>query len=55
LQRLLAEVGLHRVGLILGVEMARRARWCTAWAHLREIWARCGTVRAALDGIDDPR
>src|SRR6478735_9838766 len=30
-QRLLAEVGLDRVGLILGIEMSRLARSCRDW------------------------
>jgi DNA invertase Pin-like site-specific DNA recombinase len=33
-QRLLAEVGLDRVGLILGIEMSRLARSCRDWHQL---------------------
>jgi DNA invertase Pin-like site-specific DNA recombinase len=33
-QRLLAEVALDHVGLILGLEMSRRARSCKDWHQL---------------------
>ena len=36
-QRLVAEVGLGRVGLVLGVEMSRLARSCCDWCQLLEI------------------
>ena len=35
-QRLLAEVGLDRVGLVLGLEMSRLARSCKDWHQLLE-------------------
>jgi DNA invertase Pin-like site-specific DNA recombinase len=53
-QRLIAEVGLNRVGLILGVDMSRLARSCKDWYHLLEICALFGTLLADLDGIYDP-
>ena len=42
-QRLVAEVGLGRVGLVLGIEMSRLARSCRDWHQLLEICALFGT------------
>ena len=53
-QRLVAEVGLDRVGIILGVEMSRLARSCRDWYQLLEVCALFGTLIADLDGIYDP-
>jgi DNA invertase Pin-like site-specific DNA recombinase len=50
-----AEVGRDHVGVILGVEVSRLARASNDWHQQLEIWALCGTLIAALDGIDDPR
>ena len=36
-QRLVAEVGLGRVGLVLGIEMSRLARSCRDWHQLLEV------------------
>ena len=36
-QRLVAEVGLDRVGLVLGIEMSRLARSCRDWYQLLEV------------------
>ena len=47
-QRLVAEVGLGRVGLVLGVEMSRLARSCRDWHQLLEICALRDTLTALL-------
>ena len=53
-QRLVAEVGLGRVGLVLGVEMSRLARSCRDWHQLLEICAVFDTLLADTDGVYDP-
>jgi len=53
-QRLLAEVGLDRVGIILGIEMSRLARSCKDWHQLLELCALFGTLLADQDGLYDP-
>jgi DNA invertase Pin-like site-specific DNA recombinase len=53
-QRLVAEVGLGRVGLVLGFEVSRLARSCRDWYHLLEICALSSTLIADSDGIYDP-
>ena len=53
-QRLVAEVGLGRVGLVLGVEMSRLARSCRDWHQLLEICALFDTLIADSDGVLDP-
>ena len=53
-QRLVAEVGLGRVGLVLGVEMSRLARSCRDWHQLLEICALFDTLIADEDGVYDP-
>jgi DNA invertase Pin-like site-specific DNA recombinase len=53
-QRLVAEVGLGRVGLVLGVEMSRLARSCRDWYQLLEICALSDTLIGDADGIYDP-
>ena len=50
-QRLVAEVGLGRVGLVLGVEMSRLARSCRDWHQLLEICALSDTLIADVDGV----
>lgn len=50
-QRLVAEVGLGRVGLVLGVEMSRLARSCRDWHQLLEICALADTLIADADGV----
>src|SRR6476646_3259210 len=52
-QRLVAEVGLGRVGLVLGVEMSRLARSCRDWHQLLEICALFDTLIADADGVYD--
>jgi excisionase family DNA binding protein len=53
-QRLVAEVGLGRVGLVLGVEMSRLARSNRDWHQLLEICALFDTLIADTDGVYDP-
>lgn len=53
-QRLVAEVGLGKVGLVLGVEMSRLARSCRDWHQLLEICALFDTLIADADGMYDP-
>lgn len=53
-QRLVADVGLDRVGLVLGIEMSRLARSCRDWHQLLEVCAVFGTLLADLDGVYDP-
>src|SRR5262245_10542486 len=53
-QRLLAEVGLDRVGLVLGLEMSRLARSCKDWHQLIELCAIFRVLLADQDGLYDP-
>lgn len=53
-QRLVAEVGLGRVGMVLGAEVSRLARSCRDWYQLLEICALCDTLIADADGVCDP-
>jgi DNA invertase Pin-like site-specific DNA recombinase len=52
-QRLVAEVGLGRVGLVLGVEMSRQARSNRDWHQLLEICSLFDTLIADCDGVYD--
>jgi DNA invertase Pin-like site-specific DNA recombinase len=52
-QRLVAEVGLGRVGMVLGVEMSRLARSCRDWHQLLEICALFDTLIADSEGVYD--
>ena len=53
-QRLVAEVGLGRVGLVLGLEVSRLARNSSDWHRLLEICALAETLILDEDGIYDP-
>ncbi len=53
-QRLVAEVGLGRVGIIIGAEVSRLARSCSDWYQLLEICALADTLIADDDGVYDP-
>src|SRR5215470_1768503 len=53
-QRLVAEVGLGRVGLVLGLEVSRLARNSSDWHHLLEICALTPTLILDEDGLYDP-
>jgi DNA invertase Pin-like site-specific DNA recombinase len=52
-QRLVAQVGLDKVGLVLGIEMSRLARSCRDWHQLLEICALFDTLIADADGVYD--
>lgn len=53
-QRLVAEVGLGRAGIVLGLEVSRLARNSTDWHRLLEICAMTGTLLLDEDGVYDP-
>jgi DNA invertase Pin-like site-specific DNA recombinase len=53
-QRLVAEVGLDRVGMVIGIEMSRLARSCKDWYQLLEVCALFRTLIGDADGIYDP-
>jgi DNA invertase Pin-like site-specific DNA recombinase len=53
-QQLVAEVGLGRAGIVLGLEVSRLARSSTDWHRLLEICALTDTLILDQDGIYDP-
>jgi DNA invertase Pin-like site-specific DNA recombinase len=53
-QRLVAEVGLGRVGLVLGLEVSRLARNSSDWHRLLEMCALTQTLILDEDGLYDP-
>ena len=53
-QRLVADVGLGRVGLVMGLEVSRLARNCSDWHRLLEICALTETLILDEDGLYDP-
>ncbi len=53
-QRLVAEVGMGRVGIVLGLEVSRLARNCADWHRLLEICALTNTLILDGDGLYDP-
>jgi DNA invertase Pin-like site-specific DNA recombinase len=53
-QRLVAEVGLGRVGVVMGLEVSRLARSSTDWHRLLEICALADTLILDEVGIYDP-
>lgn len=53
-QRMVADVGLGRVGVVMGLEVSRLARNCTDWHRLLEICALSDTLILDEDGIYDP-
>ena len=53
-QRLVADVGLGRVGIVLGLEVSRLARSSSDWVRLLEICAITNTLILDEDGIYDP-
>src|SRR5690606_32103522 len=54
LQRLVADVGMGRAGIVLGLEVSRLARNSTDWHRLLEICALTDTLILDEDGIYDP-
>lgn len=53
-ERLVAEVGLGRAGVVMGLEVSRFARNSTDWHRLLEICALAETLILDEDGIYDP-
>lgn len=52
-QRLLAEVTMHHVGLVLGLERSRLARSSKDWHQWLEVCALFGPLLADQEGVDD--
>src|SRR2546423_253547 len=53
-QRLVAEVGMGKAGIVLGLECSRLARNNADWHRLLEICALAGTLICDEDGLYDP-
>jgi DNA invertase Pin-like site-specific DNA recombinase len=53
-QKLVAEVGMGKAGIVLGLEVSRLARNSTDWHRLLEICALADTLILDEDGIYDP-
>ena len=53
-QRLVAEVGLGKAGVVMGLEVSRLARNCADWHRLLEICALTHTIILDEDGLYDP-
>jgi DNA invertase Pin-like site-specific DNA recombinase len=53
-QRLVADVGLGKAGIVLGLEVSRLARNNADWHRLLEICALAGTLICDEDGLYDP-
>jgi DNA invertase Pin-like site-specific DNA recombinase len=53
-QRLVAEVGLGKAGIVLGLEVSRLARNNADWHRLLEICGLSGTLICDEDGLYDP-
>ncbi len=53
-QRLVAEVGMGRAGLVMGLEVSRLARNSTDWHRLLEMCALSDTLILDEDGVYDP-
>src|SRR5439155_7251065 len=53
-QRLVAEVGMGRAGIVLGLEVSRLARNSADWHRLLEICALADTLILDEDGIYEP-
>jgi DNA invertase Pin-like site-specific DNA recombinase len=53
-QRLVAEVGMGRAGIVLGLEVSRLARNNADWHRLLELCSMSGTLICDEDGLYDP-
>jgi DNA invertase Pin-like site-specific DNA recombinase len=53
-QKLVAEVGLGKAGIVMGLEVSRLARNCADWHRLLEICALSDTLILDEDGLYDP-
>jgi len=54
LQRLVADVGLGKAGIVMGLEVSRLARNCADWHRLLEICALTHSLILDEDGLYDP-
>ena len=54
-QKLVADVGLRKVGIIVGYEVSRLSRNCADWYRLLELCALFDTLLADADGVYNPR
>lgn len=54
-EQLMTEVSMRRVGLVMGLEVSRLARSCSAWHRLLEICAVTNTLVLDQDGLYDVR
>lgn len=54
-QRLVAEVGMGKAGIVMGLEVSRLARNCLDWHRLLEICALSDTLILDEDGLYDPQ
>lgn len=54
-QKLAADVGLRKVGIIVGYEVSRLARNCADWYQLLELCALFDTLLADADGVYNAR
>ena len=54
-QRLVADVGLRKVGIVVGYEVSRLSRNCADWHQLLELCGVFDTLIADNDGIYHPR
>ncbi len=52
-ERLVREVGMGRAGIVMGLEVSRLARSCSAWHRLLEICAVTATLVLDQDGLYD--
>ena len=50
-QTVVAEIGLHHVGIILVTDVSRLARNCTDWYQLLDLASLCGTLISDASGI----
>jgi len=54
-QKLVADVGLGKIGIIVGYEVSRLARNCADWHRLLELCALSDTLIGDSDGVYSPR
>ena len=54
-QKLAADAGLGRIGIIMGYEVSRLARNCADWHRLLELCALTDTLIGDADGVYNPR
>ena len=52
-EKLVTDVGMGRAGIVMGLEVSRLARSCSAWHRLLEICAVMDTLVLDQDGLYD--